>query len=57
MSQQQTSRADMASCLTGSHRCSRTAVCWRWAKPAAPRQSYAEFPGGDDCNDFVEIDG
>jgi hypothetical protein len=49
-----TPRADIASCVTGSLRCPRAASCWRWTKPAAPRQSYAEFAGGDDCADFVE---
>ena len=44
---------DMATCMNG--RCPRTAQCWRYRKPAAPRQSYADFAGGDDCADFVAV--
>lgn len=44
-------------CTTGSLRGPRAPSCWRWVKPAEPGQSYAEHPGGDDCPDFVEVEG
>lgn len=39
-------------CITGSHRCPRTAACWRYNKPAESGQDYSEFPGGDDCSEY-----
>lgn len=50
-----TPHGDFASCMTSAITCPRTAKCWRWNKPAAPRQSYADFPGGSDCVEFVAI--
>jgi hypothetical protein len=52
-----TPHGDMASCMTSAHRCPRTKQCWRYQKPAMPRQTYADFAGGADCADFIAILG
>jgi hypothetical protein len=45
--------ADTASCMTSAHTCPRTVECWLWNKPAVPKQTYDDYPGGAECPAFI----
>ena len=42
-------------CMTSAYNCPRTAHCWLYNKPAEVGQGYNDYPGGDDCPDYVEV--
>ena len=44
---------DISKC--SNENCPRKKQCYRYTCDADEWQSYAEFEGGEDCDDFLEI--